>query len=346
VQPSQYTGNGDVQEFRYTSALQSAFNNGNIASLSDIANRGWTASSGANVFVANHDTERGGSSLNYQASNNRYTLALVFSLSFPYGTPTILSGYQFSAYDAGSPNSGYGTCSGNTGTNGWTCTHRWTGVAGFVGFFNTVKGTTLNNWVSDSSAQIAFGRGSSGYAVINSGSSSWSRTFTTSLPNGRYCNVYDGAPSSSGCTGTTITISGGTFTATVSAYSALGIHTGALAGGTTTTAGTTSTTTTTTATATSVAITFAETATTVWGENIFLVGSISQLGNWAPSSAIALSSASYPVWKVTLSLPPNTTFQYKYIRKDSSGNVTWESDPNRSYTTPSSGSATENDTWR
>lgn len=55
---------------------------------------------------ANHDTERGGSSLNYQASNNRYTLALVFSLSFPYGTPTILSGYQFSSYDAGSPNSG------------------------------------------------------------------------------------------------------------------------------------------------------------------------------------------------------------------------------------------------
>ncbi|KAG8900275.1 hypothetical protein FRC01_010194, partial [Tulasnella sp. 417] len=337
--------------FRYTSALQTAFNNGNIASLSDIASRGWTASSGANVFVANHDTERGGSSLNYQASNNIYTLALVFSLSFPYGTPTVLSGYQFSSYDAGSPNSGYGTCSGNTGTNGWTCTHRWTGVAGFVGFFNTVKGTTLNNWVSDSSAQIAFGRGSSGYAVINSGSSSWSRTFTTPLPNGKYCNVYDGAPSSSGCTGTTITISGGTFTATVSAYSALGLHTGALAGGTTTTAGTspttstTATTTTTTATATSVAITFAETATTVWGENIFLVGSISQLGSWDPNSSIALSSASYPVWTVTVSLPPNTTFQYKYIRKDSSGNVTWESDPNRSYTT-GSGSATENDTWR
>jgi hypothetical protein len=26
--------------------------------------------------------------------------------------------------------------------------------------------------------------------------------------------------------------------------------------------------------------------------------------------------------------------------------VTWESDPNRSYTTPSSGTATLNDTWR
>ncbi|KAG8951106.1 hypothetical protein FRC04_006765 [Tulasnella sp. 424] len=353
IQPSMYTGNGDVQEFRYTSAIQSAFNGGTISSLSDIASRGWTASSGANVFVANHDTERGGSSLNYQASNNIYTLALVFSLSFPYGTPTVLSGYQFSSYDAGAPNSGAGTCSGNTGTNGWTCTHRWTGVAGFVGFFNNVKGTTLNNWVSGSSSQIAFGRGSSGYAIINAGSSSWSRTFTTPLPDGKYCNVYDGATASSGCTGTTITVSGGSFTATVSAYTALGIHTGALSGGTTTssagtstTSKTTSTTTSAAATATAVSITFAETATTVYGENIFLVGSISQLGTWDPNSSIALSSVSYPVWTVTVSLPPNTSFQYKYIRKDSSGNVTWESDPNRTYTTGSSGSATENDSWR
>ncbi|KIO16243.1 carbohydrate-binding module family 20 protein, partial [Tulasnella calospora MUT 4182] len=212
--------------------------------------------------------------------------------------------------------------------------------------------TTLNNWVSDSSTQIAFGRGSSGYAIINSGSSSWSRTFVTPLPDGKYCNVYDGASSSSGCTGTTITVSGGSFTATVSSYSALGLHTGALAGGTTTSSGTattsktTTTTTSASSTATAVSITFAETATTVWGENIFLVGSISQLGTWSPSSAIALSSASYPVWTVTVSLPVNTSFQYKYIRKDSSGNVTWESDPNRTYTTPSSGSATENDTWR
>ncbi|EIN04857.1 glucoamylase [Punctularia strigosozonata HHB-11173 SS5] len=95
----------------------------------------------------------------------------------------------------------------------------------------------------------------------------------------------------------------------------------------------------------SVPVNFQETATTVYGENIFIVGSISPLGNWDPNSAIALSAANYPNWQVSISLPASTTFQYKYIRKYN-GAVTWESDPNRSFTTPSSGSYNENDTWR
>ena len=44
-------------------------------------------------------------------------------------------------------------------------------------------------------------------------------------------------------------------------------------------------------------------------------------------------------------MPANTYFEYKYIKTDSSGNVTWESGNNRSYTTGSSGSITFNDTW-
>ena len=49
---------------------------------------------------------------------------------------------------------------------------------------------------------------------------------------------------------------------------------------------------------------------------------------------------------MTLSLPGSTAIQYKYIKKDSSGNVTWESGTNRTYTTPASGTATLNDTWK
>lgn len=48
---------------------------------------------------------------------------------------------------------------------------------------------------------------------------------------------------------------------------------------------------------------------------------------------------------VSVNLPANTTFQYKYIRIFN-GAVTWESDPNRQVTTPGSGSFVENDTWR
>lgn len=54
-----------------------------------------------------------------------YTLAMIFSLAHPYGTPTILSGYSgFTNKDADPPNCGAGTCSGSGGTNGWLCQHR------------------------------------------------------------------------------------------------------------------------------------------------------------------------------------------------------------------------------
>ncbi|KAF7975500.1 hypothetical protein HWV62_9427 [Athelia sp. TMB] len=94
-----------------------------------------------------------------------------------------------------------------------------------------------------------------------------------------------------------------------------------------------------------VAVTFSVYAITTYGENIFLTGSIAQLGNWALSTNIPLSSATYPTWTVTLNLPANTAFEYKMIRQETSGAWTWESDPNRSATTASSGSQTITDTW-
>lgn len=119
--------------------------------------------------------------------------------------------------------------------------------------------------------------------------------------------------------------------------------------------------------------------TLTMGQNIFVTGNLTQLGSWAPASSvsarlrlafsclkfalqIALSSAAYPVWQASVSVPAGVTFQYKYIRKTASGGVrppvpswhavltraqvVWESDPNRSATAPSSGSITLNDSWR
>lgn len=88
----------------------------------------------------------------------------------------------------------------------------------------------------------------------------------------------------------------------------------------------------------SVPILFEELATTTYGENIFLSGSISQLGNWNANSAVALSASQYttsnPLWETTVNIPAGTAFQYKFIRKESNGSIVWESDPNRSYTVP------------
>ncbi|PSR78193.1 hypothetical protein PHLCEN_2v7525 [Hermanssonia centrifuga] len=94
-----------------------------------------------------------------------------------------------------------------------------------------------------------------------------------------------------------------------------------------------------------VAVTFNVDATTVFGENIYITGSVDALQNWSPDTALLLSSANYPIWSITVNLPASTTVQYKYIRKFN-GAVTWESDPNDQITTPSSGTFIENDIWR
>lgn len=83
-------------------------------------------------------------------------------------------------------------------------------------------------------------------------------------------------------------------------------------------------------------------------ENIYLTGSISALANWSPSSALGPldNTNTYPVWSISVTIPANTAFQYKYIRKYN-GAVTWESDPNRSATAPAAGATlTLTDTWR
>ncbi|CAG8089704.1 unnamed protein product [Penicillium olsonii] len=126
----------------------------------------------------------------------------------------------------------------------------------------------------------------------------------------------------------------------------------------TTTAETQTATSTSTGTscvqATALPVLFKELVTTSYGENVYISGSISQLGNWDASSAIALSASSYtsanPLWQATITLPVGTQFSYKFIKKSSgSTTATWESDPNRSYTVPSGCSgttATVTATWR
>ncbi|KAF8686440.1 Aamy C [Rhizoctonia solani] len=221
-----YTDIGDVQEFRYPEALKAAFSGGGIAGLRGIENRGWLASSSANVFVTNHDQERGGNALTYRSPSNTYALAHVFMLSYPYGTPTILSSYGFDDTNAGAP-SAWGSCNGSGGANGWLCQHRWTPIAGMIKFYNKVDGTNLNDWVQGTNQQIAFGRGNAGFVAINNEDWQWSRTFKTSLPSATYCDVITGKKSGSSCTGGKITIANGSLTVTIPGRSAVAYHIGA-----------------------------------------------------------------------------------------------------------------------
>jgi hypothetical protein len=119
---------------------------------------------------------------------------------------------------------------------------------------------------------------------------------------------------------------GGSLTVTVGPRQAIAVHTGAMGVGNPVPK-----------TAQQVSVLFSENATTTLGENIFVVGSAAQLGNWNSSNAIPLDATNYPVWGATVYLPPSTTFEYKFIRKETNGSIVWESDPNRQDTTPASG---------
>jgi alpha-amylase len=329
--PSAFEGSGDLLEFVYGQKLKEQFN-GDIANLASFGRSwGFEPSDKAVVFVANHDTERNGSTLSYK-DGSKNTLATIFSLAWGYGTPQVYSGFNWNGSDDSPPSDSSGHVS-NTSCSSWqNCLDRTLG--GMVGWHNAVKGTSVANWWSGGANQIAFGRGAKGYVAINNSGSALSRTFATGLPAGTYCDVVGGGVSGGRCTATAVTVDGsGNAAFQVNPGGAVAIDVAATGQGGGSGPG-------------SVRVTFNENATTSFGQNVFVVGSIPALGNWAPGSAVALSSANYPVWSGTVTLPAGTAFQYKYLKKNTDGSVTWESDPNRSYTTGTGATATVNDTWR
>ena len=86
---------------------------------------------------------------------------------------------------------------------------------------------------------------------------------------------------------------------------------------------------------------------TQYGENIYVVGSVPELGSWSPTSAVKLNWVDSDTWSgpVVFSTSKGTTVEYKYIVRNGSGTTTWESGSNRTCAVPASGSATANDFW-
>ncbi|MGK9458858.1 alpha-amylase [Streptomyces sp. G6] len=215
VQPTEYTGSGDVQEFRYAYDLKRVFNNEKLAYLRNYGEGwGYMGSGVAGVFVDNHDTERNGSTLNYK-DNANYTLANVFMLAWPYGAPDINSGYEWSNHDAGPPNGGQVNACWQ---DGWKCQHAWPEIKSMVAFRNATRGQAVTNWWDNGNDAIAFGRGNKGYVAVNHEPGALTRTYQTSLPAGTYCDVQSGKP---------VTVNGsGQFTATLGANTALALYAG------------------------------------------------------------------------------------------------------------------------
>lgn len=191
VQPDQYTHLAMVTEFKYGTDVAANFN-GQIKNFKTLGESwGLLNSDKAIVFVDNHDRERGhggGGNLTYK-DGDKYNLANVFMLAYPYGHAKIHSGYRFDDTDAG-PLEGKTNCSNSE----WVCQHRWSNIANMVAFRDyTASEWSVTNWWDNGDNQIAFGRGGKGFVVINNDESArLNETLYTGLPAGEYCNILAG----------------------------------------------------------------------------------------------------------------------------------------------------------
>lgn len=94
-----------------------------------------------------------------------------------------------------------------------------------------------------------------------------------------------------------------------------------------------------------VQVNFKVNAGTSFGQNVHVVGNLPELGSWDPAKAPeAMMNPNYPEWFLPVSVPKGTQFQFKFIKKDSNGNVVWEGGANRVFTSPSSSTGTTDTT--
>ncbi len=181
----------DVTEFQYPPPLHRAFTEGDLGGLRELGpGIGLYASERAVVFVDNHDTQRHGNGhgFNYKLGE-RYVLANVFMLAWPYGYPKVMSSFAFTDRDEGPP-----VTTPDDGCNAdWVCEHRLPAIANMVAFRKATAGAPVTDWQQHGAAAISFGRGDVGHVVINAGEESIDVSVKTNLAPGDYCNVIDNA---------------------------------------------------------------------------------------------------------------------------------------------------------
>jgi hypothetical protein len=233
------------------------------------ADSGWNMihSSDAVVFTDNHDNQRGhgngywkdqftiGGIVTHYYNSSIYNLANVFMLAWPYGYPKVMSSYSWPinvqwVNDNGTwkwkdlndwigppyeHDSGHNTKDVECFNGEWVCEHRWTSIAGMVGFRNytndvwEITNAWTNRWYNGAGNQIAFGRGDKGYVVINRENTYLDlNNHYIGMADGEYCDVarsnWDFDTRS--CDGTTIIVSNGHANFSVPPMTASAIHVG------------------------------------------------------------------------------------------------------------------------
>ncbi|KAI4459929.1 alpha-amylase [Holotrichia oblita] len=218
ISSSDYTRLGVVTEFKYSAEIGRVFKRKDKLRWLNNWGPDWgflPNSQDAFVFVDNHDNQRGhgagGRNILTYKQPREYKMAIAFMLAHPYGSPRVMSSFDFTNSDQGPPADNNGTIisakinSDDTCSNGWICEHRWRQIYNMIGFRNAVKGTSVNNWWSDGNQQIAFCRGQKGFIAFTNGGNI-QKNLQTCLPPGIYCDVISGNLIERRCTGKSVTV--------------------------------------------------------------------------------------------------------------------------------------------
>ncbi len=198
--PAGYRKIGNTFEFNWARSLKGMFNVPGMLGGAASANalNALDQSSASISLVANHDTERDGSTLTY-LNGKRFEMASMFMLAIPYGKPMVYSGYSFSDRDAGPGSDSSGktidaTCPANPTaadpilTDGaFVCQHRWAGITGMIQWRKAVGDAKVIQVYNRDSA-YGFTRGKLGFALFNTGLNNFVKAVKTGMPAGTYCN--------------------------------------------------------------------------------------------------------------------------------------------------------------
>lgn len=316
-----YTPHGQVTNFDYMRDVASRFAGGDIAGLTSVPDYGGLTSDQAVVFVDNHDTQRYEPTLTH-VHGDRYYLATAFMLAHPYGTPVVMSSYDFKGNETEGPPSigevdgnpaGWITEDADCSDSDWICEHRAPAVAGMAAFRNAVGDVPLVERATQGSSRVAFDRGDKGFAAFNASGDVWNLTTETGLPDGSYQNAAGNG---------TFTVANGRVSARIPADGAVALHVGGTCddpgecGGGTDPGGPGE-------------VDISATVETRYGQEVYVVGSTPELGSWNPSGGVRLSTddSTYPVWSGTAPIGEGT--EWKLVKVDGAGNAEWESGDNR-----------------
>jgi alpha-amylase len=231
LSPWAFRGVGDLLGFDFATQMHDAFKSyvtppgGNITDLAVLGeDSGLLPSDTSLAFVANHDTERNGSTLSYK-DGALNTLATQFMLARGYGTPAVYASFAFAGGDDSPPADGAGYITDTDCAHGWVCTDRT--VANLVGWHNYAGDAPQANWYDDGVNLIAFSRGHRAWIAINNEDAAVTRRFATGLAPGRYCDVIHADAARRGCTGPSVTVgAGGAASVTVPARDSVALDGG------------------------------------------------------------------------------------------------------------------------